>query len=244
MLDQGAIIRRDCSLFFSIGHEAKSPKFPSVSSQINKLRSLLKCPSPPHASYASAANGSLPITIRTDSKDVIANMIALKYEIPALDIIIHGGGEANLVAHELAAANISVILAPFRCSHLTWEVRNCLVGPPLNDATGPDVLLDAGVKLGIGIWDHRDRWVVNALWEASWLMRWRVDVSRERRNELAVDLVTRNMREIFGLPIQDEREFVVYDGDPLEFGSSIALIVEQGEIQRCWPDVQEEKWVY
>ena len=149
-----------------------------------------------------------------------------------------------MVAHELAAANISVILAQFRCTQLTWEVRNCLPGPPLNDVTAADILFDAGVKLGIGIWDHRDRWVTNALWEASWLTRGHVDVSREKRSEMAVDVVTKNMREMFGLPIHDEREFVAYDGDPLEFGSSIALIVEQGKIQRCWPDVQEKEWVY
>ncbi|KAI1382047.1 hypothetical protein F4677DRAFT_439852 [Hypoxylon crocopeplum] len=242
-LAPGAVIKRDVSLFLSIGHEGKTTAFPSTSAQINELRTLLTSPSAPHPAYARAANGSLPITVRTDNKDVIAKLISLKQDIPALNIIIHGGGEAHFFAHELAAADIAVVLAPFRCSRLTWEVRNCLPGPPLNDVTGPDILLDAGVKLGIGIWDHRDRWVTNALWEASWLTRGRLDLSAEGRGELAVQLVTKNMREIYGLEVRDDREFVVYEGNPLEYGSSIALMVEEGEVQRCWPDV-EEKYVY
>ncbi|KAJ9131800.1 Composite domain of metallo-dependent hydrolase [Pleurostoma richardsiae] len=242
-LDSGAIVKREVSLFFSISTEAKSTSFPSISSQIHQLRNLLTASHPPHEAYALAANGTIPVTIRTDNKDVIAKMIALKQEIPTINIIIHGGGEAHLLAPELAAADIPVVLAPFRCSRLTWEVRNCLAGPPLDDAAGPDILLDAGVKLGIGIWDHRDRWVANALWQAAWLVRGRPDVPVEKRGELAVDIVTKNMREIFGLPVRDDREFVVYEGDPLEYGASIALIVEEGEVQKCWPDV-EEKYVY
>lgn len=165
-------------------------------------------------------------------------MIALKRELPTLNIIIFGGGEAHLLAPELAAADIPVILAPFRCSQLTWEIRNCLPGPPINDAAGPDILLDAGVKIGIGSWDHRDRWVPNTLWEAGWLMHGRTELCQEKRGELAVDIVTKNMREMFGLPIRDEAEFVVYEGNPLEYGASVALIVEEGEVQRCWPDVE------
>ncbi|KAI1771457.1 hypothetical protein F4818DRAFT_454580 [Hypoxylon cercidicola] len=242
-LSPGAVIKRDVSLFLSIGHEGKNTAFPSESAQINELRTLLKSPNPPHESWARAANGSLPLTVRTDSKDVIARLITLKRELPALHIVIHGGGEAHLLARELAASSIAVVLAPFRCSRLTWEARGCAPGPPLTDAAGPDVLLDAGVRLGLGIWDHRDRWATNALWEAGWLARGRVGVSAERRAEVAVELVTRNMRDIYGLEIRDEREFVVYEGDPLQYGASVALIVEEGEVQRCWPDV-EEKYVY
>ncbi|KAI0165263.1 hypothetical protein GGR52DRAFT_102327 [Hypoxylon sp. FL1284] len=242
-LSPGAVIKREVSLFLSIGHEGKNTVFPSESSQIAELRTLLKSPHPPHPSWALAANGTLPVTVRTDSKDVMAKLILLKRELPALKLIIHGGGEAHLLAQELASANVSVVLAPFRCSRLTWESRRCDPGPPLSDMAGADVLLAAGVRLGIGIWDHRDRWVTNALWEASWLARGRVDESAERRGEVAVGLVTRNMRDMYGLEVRDDHEFVVYEGDPLEYGASVALIVEEGEVQRCWPDV-EERYVY
>ncbi|KAI1763494.1 hypothetical protein GGR53DRAFT_520936 [Hypoxylon sp. FL1150] len=240
-LSPGAVIKRDVSLFLSIGYEGKSES--SFSFGIGTNQRAPNAPNPPHESWALAANGTLPITVRTDNKDVIARLITLKHEFPAVNIIIHGGGEAHLLARELADASIAVVLAPFRCSQLTWEVRNCLPGPPLNDATDPDILLDASVKLGIGIWDHRDRWVTNALWEASWLTRGRTDVSAVRRGKMAVELVTKNMREIYGLEVRDEREFVVYEGNPLEYGATVALIVEEGEVQRCWPDV-EEKYVY
>lgn len=220
--------------------------FPTISSQIDQLRTLLTAAESPHPVYALVANGTLPLVVRTDNKDIIAKTLTLqKLELPALRPIIFGGGEAYLLADELAAAGVPVVLAPFQCSQLTWEVRNCRAGPPLTDDRGANILLDAGVTVGLGNWDHRDRWVPNALWEAAWLLRGRgvgdteadLDTGLDAERRAAIAMVTSNMRQIFGLPVQDAAEFVVYEGDPLEYGASVALIVEQGVIQRCWPDV-------
>lgn len=212
--------------------------YPTISSQFDQLRRLLTTAFTPDEAYARVASGELPLIVRTDNKDIIAKTIALRADVPHLRPVIFGGGEAYLLATELAAADIPVILAPPHCSQLTWEVRNCLPGPPLVDHGGPDLLALANVTLGLGGWDHRDRWIPNLLWEAAWLTRSRTDLPLSQRRAAAVRMVTANMRVIFGLPRHDDAEFVVYEGDPLEFGASVALVVEQGAVQRCWPDVE------
>jgi hypothetical protein len=53
-----------------------------------------------------------------------------------------------------------------------------------------------------------------------------------------VDLVSRNIEVILGLDVKEEsRDFVVWEGDPLEFGGSVVLTVD-GEVGvvGCWPD--------
>ena len=53
-----------------------------------------------------------------------------------------------------------------------------------------------------------------------------------------MDLVSRNIEEILRLDIKEEsRDFVVWEGDPLEFGGSVVLTVD-GEVGvvACWPE--------
>jgi hypothetical protein len=60
----------------------------------------------------------------------------------------------------------------------------------------------------------------------------------------AVDLVSRNVNEILGLKKEGvmawEGDFVVWEGNPLEFGGSVVVSVdgENGVVMDCWPDVQ------
>jgi hypothetical protein len=54
------------------------------------------------------------------------------------------------VAAELAAANIPVILNPFRSAPWQWQNMDCLVGPPLTKSSA-QVLADAGVTFGIAM---------------------------------------------------------------------------------------------
>jgi hypothetical protein len=56
----------------------------------------------------------------------------------------------NQVANELAAADIPVILAPFRSSPDNWEKLDALVGPPLTKSSA-QVLSDAGVTFALAI---------------------------------------------------------------------------------------------
>ncbi|GAD96391.1 hypothetical protein SS1G_01113 [Paecilomyces variotii No. 5] len=227
VLDRGAIQQGEVALHFTIGHEAKQPESPSITSQISLLRDLLT-PSPDlHPLYQRAAKGRFPVIVHTNNKDVIAHMVALKSETGA-NIIIMGGGEAHLISEHIAKASMPVILAPWGCEPLFWENRNCFPGPPLTERLGAQTLLDAGVKIGVSNWDDTNNHIRNSIWEASW-------IAGPDNQTLALDLVSRNIEEILGLPRSSD--FVIYEGSPFEFGSKVALIVEEGIVQLCAPDV-------
>ncbi|KAI4863459.1 composite domain of metallo-dependent hydrolase [Hypoxylon rubiginosum] len=230
VLDDGAIAKPKVALHFTIGHSAKSSLTPSITSQISKLRELLTVDKYINPVYQSAARGEIPVVVHTNNKDVIAHMVALKKETGA-HIVIMGGSEAHLVAAELAEAVVPVIVAPFwGCEPLFWDSRNCLPGPPLTDRLGPQVLIDAGVKVGISNWDDTNNHIRNSIWEASW-------VAGPGNRSLALDLVSKNIEDILQLP--RSRDFVVYEGDPFNFGAKVALIFEEGKVQSCYPDVDE-----
>ncbi|KAI1206475.1 composite domain of metallo-dependent hydrolase [Annulohypoxylon truncatum] len=230
VLDDGAIVEPSAALHFTIGHDAKSPQTPSITSQISKLRDLLTVDKHLHPIYESAANGEIAVVIHTNNKDVIAHMVALKQETGA-HIAIMGGAEAHLIASELAEADVPVIVAPFwGCEPLFWDGRNCLPGPPLTDRLGPQVLIDAGVKVGISNWEDKNNHIRNSIWEAGW-------VAGPGNRSLALDLVSKNIEDILQLP--RSRDFVVYEGDPFNFGARVALIFEEGKVQSCYPSVDE-----
>ncbi|KAI8965596.1 hypothetical protein F5Y11DRAFT_367932 [Daldinia sp. FL1419] len=228
VLDARAIVEPNAALHFTIGHEGKSFRTPSITSQISRLRDLLTIDKHLHPVYESAASGEIAVVIHTNNKDVIAHAVALKKETGA-HIVIMGGSEAHLLATELKEADVPVIVAPFwGCEPLFWDARNCLPGPPLTDRLGPQVLIDAGVKVGISNWDGTNNHIRNSIWEASW-------VAGPGNHSLALDLVSRNIEDILRLP--RSRDFVVYEGDPFEFGARVAVIFEEGKVQRCYPDV-------
>ncbi|KAI0172629.1 composite domain of metallo-dependent hydrolase [Hypoxylon sp. FL1284] len=230
ILDDGAIAKQSAALHFTIGHAAKSSRTPSITSQISKLRDLLTVDKHIHPVYQDAAEGKIAVVVHTNNKDVIAHMVALKKETGA-HIVIMGGSEAHLIAGELAEAAVPVIMAPFwGCEPLFWDGRNCLPGPPLTDRLGPQVLIDAGVKVGISNWDDTNNHIRNSIWEASW-------IAGPGNQSLALDLVSKNIEEILQLPRSGE--FVVYEGDPFQFASRVVLIFEEGKVRSCYPDVDE-----
>lgn len=57
-----------------------------------------------------------------------------------------------------------------------------------------------------------------------------------------MNLVSRNVEEILGLNVEEtKRDFVIWEGNPLEFGASVVLGVdggEQGVVNLCWPESQ------
>lgn len=51
--------------------------------------------------------------------------------------------------------------------------------------------------------------------------------------------MSRNVEEILGLEVEEtKRDFVVWEGNPLEFGASVVLGVdgEDGVVSLCWPE--------
>lgn len=136
---------------------------------MSMLRDLLTTDRHLHPVYQRAARDDLPVVVHTNNKDVIAHVVALKRETDA-HLVIMGGAEAHLVAAELAAADVPVIVSPFwGCERLFFDGRHCLPGPPLTDALGPQALLAAGVRVAIANWDDTNNHIRNSIWEAGWL---------------------------------------------------------------------------
>lgn len=70
--------------------------------------------------------------------------------------------------------------------------------------------------------------------EASWAAKYAGLSDHE-----AVDLVSRNIETILDLGVVEaERDFVVWEGDPLQFGASVVLAVDGVEksVTACWPE--------
>jgi hypothetical protein len=70
--------------------------------------------------------------------------------------------------------------------------------------------------------------------EASWAAKF-----AGLSDHAAVDLVSRNIEEILGLDVKEnKRDFVVWEGNPLEFGASVVLTVDgdDGKVVECWPE--------
>jgi hypothetical protein len=70
--------------------------------------------------------------------------------------------------------------------------------------------------------------------EAGWAAKYAGLGKRE-----AVDLVSRNIEKILGLDVAEEsRDFVIWEGNPLEFGGSVVLSFERkgGVMGTCWPE--------
>jgi len=69
----------------------------------------------------------------------------------SIRLILIGAHEAHILAHEIAARNVSVVLTPSRQFPLTWDEQRVLPGPPLTAESGLEVLLRAGVTVGLGV---------------------------------------------------------------------------------------------
>lgn len=81
-----------------------------------------------------------------------------------------------------------------------------------------------------------DARIQNTILEASWAAKY-----AGLSDSAAVDLVSRNIEEIleFGGD-EKKRDFVVYEGNPLEFGASVVVSVDgdEGRIMDCWPHTE------
>jgi len=60
----------------------------------------------------------------------------------------------------------------------------------------------------------------------------------------AVNLVSYNIEKIFDLPVStgkngERLDFVIWEGNPLEFGARIAMVVDEvrgsSMLKECWP---------
>jgi imidazolonepropionase-like amidohydrolase len=198
--------------------------------------------------------GTLPLVLSAHSADTIASIIKLKHYVEylltltpnppnkPLRIIIVGGAEAHLVATELAVANISLVLAPLLPHAQSWDQRRGLTGPPLTNVS-TNILLDAGVLLGISVeetWETRDLGLLAGI-------VWKNSEGRLEFDE-ALGLVGGNFGKMLGHGVdgvgreevegegdayggvgEGSRDWVVWEGSPLEIGARVRAIGGAGK---------------
>jgi imidazolonepropionase-like amidohydrolase len=238
-LDEGGVWAEDVAAHYTLTLGAKSEKTPSISSAISALRDKLLYAIysnetiPAQERFSEKAYlrkvvaGELPIVLSVHSADTIASIIRLKGDIEEavsksssdtsvrsskkLRLVILGAAESHLVAPQLAASGISVVLAPLLAYSQTWDQRRSLTGAPLTNGTAIDALLDAGVLVAIGVsevWETRD-----LRWMASWAWTNRMGKLSE---EEALALVGRNIYKALGLKSKTLDEFLIWEGSPFE----------------------------
>ncbi|KAA8567452.1 hypothetical protein MFRU_040g00350 [Monilinia fructicola] len=229
----GGIFQDNVALHFSVGQSAKQfDSIPTVSSAIEKLQQILINNIGKDNIYGTVANGTFPLVVHVDNEYDILQLIKVKNDHPLpLKLVLSGGAGAHLVADEIAKSKTPLILTRNRGAPDTYEKRNALSGPPLTRSPAA-VLTDAGVLFALTVLgEGSDSHVHNLAIEAGWAAKY----SRLGKHE-AVDLVSRNIEKILDLNVVEEtRDFVVWEGDPLQLGASVVFSVEGGNIGTCWP---------
>ncbi|KAJ7086055.1 hypothetical protein B0H15DRAFT_939618 [Mycena belliarum] len=151
-LEKGAVLQEVAAVHVTIDLSLAT----SVSTQIATLRRfLLTHLSPQKEAAFGLIQGSIPLVINVNSADVIANLLLLKQEIETklgivLKMTLIGAAEAHLLASDIAAANVGVILSPPRSYPYSWERRRILAGPPLTAQSSAALLASHNITVGLG----------------------------------------------------------------------------------------------
>ncbi|CAK7234246.1 hypothetical protein SBRCBS47491_008884 [Sporothrix bragantina] len=241
-LEDGAVFATDAAVHYTLTLSAKRGSSPSISSAVGALRTkLLKAVKDVKESenknstdpYTEAAflrkvvAGDLPLVITVHSADAIASILSVKKEVEAasssnIRLTLLGGAESFLVADELAAAHVGVVLAPFVSYRTSWEQRRALTGAPLTNGTAVDVLLDAGVVVGIGL---EEDWVLRDLGLLAGIAYANGGGRLSEKSALA--LVSTNIDKLLGLDEKaatTAKHFVVHEGNPLAINSRVKAV--------------------
>jgi len=174
------------------------------------------------AELRKVARGQMPIIIGADRASDLLRIIELTEEF-GLDVIISGGAEAWMVADELKAANMRLIIDPV--ANLPGSFDR--VGARIDN---PKLLAEAGVEFALMSFSestthnvrilnqHAGNAVANGL---SW--------------ETAMASISSIPADWFGIDVGSANEgsdtFVVWDGDPLQVTSTPLMVVIDGAEQ-------------
>jgi len=150
-LVDGAVIQEVAAL-----HVTLSLSFGvSVSTQIATLRSLLLGGGKDDVArrFSDVAAGKIPLVVNVASADIIASLLVLKKEVEAakgnsIRLTLAGATEAHLLAKEIGAAGVGVIVST-RPYPATWEAKRILPGPPLTQDSAITTLIAHNVTVGV-----------------------------------------------------------------------------------------------
>jgi len=253
-LDKHAIFESHVAVHYTLTLDARRGSNPSISSLIDDLKTKLIKASAVNAttiadndqetrSLYRVVHGELPLVITVHKADTIVSLLRLKSEIEAhlssnkpspsrLRLVLLGAAEAHLLAPELAAANVGVVLAPPFPYGETWDQRRSLTGAPLTNGTAIDVLHAQAVNFALGTaedWQTRDMYLFAGIARANG-----GGMISEKE---ALDLISENVYDILGLEKSkgDAREeWVVFEGHPLEIRSRVVAVADGSGSVDVW----------
>ncbi|KAJ6537943.1 hypothetical protein B0H19DRAFT_1181333 [Mycena capillaripes] len=225
-LAKGAIVQDETSLHISLHSSMRA----SVSTQMAALRRLLfeednLVPGP----WKRVRKGEIPLVVRVDSADIMASLLRLKREYEdetpyTLWMTFIGASEAHLLAAEISAAHVSVILSPVRPFPANWDSRRILPGPPLTTDTATTTLLRHGVNVGLGVSADYD--ARNTRFEMAWAA---LDSNGSINYATALALASTNVEKALGLKSHarnvDDELVVFQGGDMFDFEGKVIGVV-------------------
>ena len=176
------------------------------------------------AALAAVVSGDIPLYIFEDKASKILQLLALKEEFENLNLIILGAAEGWLVADQLAAAGVPVVIAPTQNLPGSFDS----LGATLYNAARLEA---AGVRIAIVAGGfssaHNARLLVQDAGNA---------VAHGLSWQGGLEAITINPAVIFGiddsfgtLAVGKDGDVVVWDGDPLEVMSSPDYVFIMGE---------------
>ncbi|KAJ9476056.1 Carbohydrate esterase [Pseudozyma hubeiensis] len=121
---------------------------------------------------------------------------------------------------EIAKRNVPVLLIPQTWPRTFDELRG-LSGPPLTRETTLSSLVKAGVRVGLKI---EEAWMAsNLLWDST---RAALETNGLLGKKQVLELVSTGLDDVLGIDKGDmkEEEFVVYDGNPFEYGAKVIAV--------------------
>lgn len=201
--------------------DAKRKLSAAESESLQRLRD-----DPALVALAAHIKAGRPLVAHVQRADDIAALLRVQAEFK-LRLVVAGGAEAHVVAAELAAAKVPVILGQVRARPYDPSNRRAR-----DDAAA--ILVKAGVKLAIATGDtHNAR---HLRWDAGFAVANGLDPA------VALAAVTRHVAEILDLG-QGRRpatgtvteggpaDLVVFDGDPLGMAARVRLVVCGGQVE-------------
>lgn len=234
-LDEGAVWADDVAVHYTLTPAAKRGKTPSVSSAVGEFRRKLLAALRPgdeakdayseEAYLRKVVAGDLPLVVTVHSADATASVLKVKQAVEKeggrLRLAVLGGAESYILADELAAAGVGVVLAPAESYATNWDQRRALSGAPLTNGTAVDRLVAAGVVTAFGL---EEDWLVRDLA----LLAGRAYRNGEGRlsEKDALALVSANVYKILGIEVPKARDghFVVSEGSPFDIGSRVKAV--------------------
>ncbi|KDQ21348.1 hypothetical protein BOTBODRAFT_99933 [Botryobasidium botryosum FD-172 SS1] len=229
-LEEGAVLKKIAALHVAIKHFAEQP---SISSQIATLRTLLLSNETSGENwFREVAQGKIPLVVDVHKADHMASLLLLKEEVEersgkTLRMAFARATESHLLAKEIGAAGVGVILSPARPFPLEFDQRRIVPGPPLTEETTVAILLKHNVTVALGIleeWEAR-----NTRFDIGWAA---LEASGRVDKQQALALASTNLEKIFDIKAHGPRELVAYQGgDILDMQSKVVAVISARRAQ-------------